>query len=241
MIYQRITEQKGLNSNWCVYKHTTPSGKVYIGITSRKPKHRWNNGRGYFNSKRSPFKSSIIKYGWDNIKHEILFTGLPEHVAKAFETIFIAYYKKLGISLNVTDGGEGTKGVIPWNKGLKLPYKQTNKLKGKPLTDEHRRKLSESHKGKHIKGHKMSDEQKARMSLLKTGTKRSDEEKLKISMNSANNKPVIQYTKNFEFVAEFRSGYEAGRILGIDGSGILRCCRGKAKTCGGFIFRFKNG
>ena len=28
---------------FCVYKHTTPSGKVYIGITSRKPKERWDS------------------------------------------------------------------------------------------------------------------------------------------------------------------------------------------------------
>lgn len=31
-------------NNYCVYKHTSPSGKVYAGITKLKPKYRWNNG-----------------------------------------------------------------------------------------------------------------------------------------------------------------------------------------------------
>ena len=26
---------------WIVYKHTSPSGKVYIGITSNSPEKRW--------------------------------------------------------------------------------------------------------------------------------------------------------------------------------------------------------
>lgn len=30
-----------------VYKHIFPNGKVYIGITCKKPIYRWNNGNGY--------------------------------------------------------------------------------------------------------------------------------------------------------------------------------------------------
>lgn len=33
--------------SYTVYKHTSPSGKVYIGITCRKPEYRWNHGKGY--------------------------------------------------------------------------------------------------------------------------------------------------------------------------------------------------
>lgn len=32
---------------YCVYKHTAPNGKVYIGITKQKPKYRWGRGSGY--------------------------------------------------------------------------------------------------------------------------------------------------------------------------------------------------
>lgn len=53
-----------------VYKHTCPNGKVYIGMTGQEPKERWNGGYGYIQNKR--FIKDILKYGWDNITHEIL-------------------------------------------------------------------------------------------------------------------------------------------------------------------------
>ena len=33
--------------NYTVYKHTSPIGKVYIGITKMNPIRRWSNGKGY--------------------------------------------------------------------------------------------------------------------------------------------------------------------------------------------------
>lgn len=34
-------------NKWTVYRHTSPSGKVYIGITSQNVERRWNSGKGY--------------------------------------------------------------------------------------------------------------------------------------------------------------------------------------------------
>lgn len=31
-------------NKWTVYRHTSPSGKVYIGITSQNVERRWNSG-----------------------------------------------------------------------------------------------------------------------------------------------------------------------------------------------------
>lgn len=60
-------------NNYCVYKHTSPSGKVYAGITKLKPKYRWNNGKGYTRTdEQILFKRAIIKYGWDNFTHTII-------------------------------------------------------------------------------------------------------------------------------------------------------------------------
>ena len=59
-----------MGNNWTVYMHITPNNKKYIGITSQIPNKRWRNGKGY---KKCLFLNAIKKYGWGNIKHEILF------------------------------------------------------------------------------------------------------------------------------------------------------------------------
>ena len=60
------------NVVYSVYKHTTPDELVYIGATVQKPKARWGvNGSNYKTNTR--FYQAIQKYGWDNIKHEVVF------------------------------------------------------------------------------------------------------------------------------------------------------------------------
>lgn len=85
--------------NYIIYRHTSPSGKVYIGQTCRKPEHRWNDGKNY--EQCTLFFSAIQKYGWDNIKHEVLFTGLDQLNANIIEEDLIYYYKQQGISYNL--------------------------------------------------------------------------------------------------------------------------------------------
>ena len=73
---------------WTVYRHITPNGKSYIGITSRENlNQRWLNGNGY--SINTPFGKAIEKYGWESIKHEILDTNLEEDEAKRLEKEYI--------------------------------------------------------------------------------------------------------------------------------------------------------
>ena len=74
-------------NTWTVYKHTTPSNKVYIGITHMKPEYRWNHGRGYKSNHH--FYNAILKYGWENITHEILATGLTQDQAETLEREYI--------------------------------------------------------------------------------------------------------------------------------------------------------
>jgi hypothetical protein len=61
-------------NTYIVYKHTSPNNKVYIGITKKKPNDRWASGFGY--EHQIYFFRAIVKYGWDNFKHEILYTNL---------------------------------------------------------------------------------------------------------------------------------------------------------------------
>lgn len=76
---------------YSVYMHTSPSGKKYIGITCQEPEKRWKNGNGYKSQKY--FYKAISKYGWDNFKHEILFSGLTKEEAEQKEIGLIALYQ----------------------------------------------------------------------------------------------------------------------------------------------------
>ena len=52
-------------------------------------------------------------------------------------------------------------------------------------------------------------------------------------------KPVLQFTRNGEFISRYDSGLEASKATGVSHSHILECCNGKRyKTVGGFIWKF---
>lgn len=94
------------NKKYTLYKHTTPSGKVYIGITRQDVEKRWGGGHGY---RYHPyFWNAIQKYGWGNIKHEILLDGLSESEACEKEKEYILKYQSNNSTFgyNLTTGGE---------------------------------------------------------------------------------------------------------------------------------------
>lgn len=95
--------------NWTVYKHISPSGKVYIGISSNV-KNRWAANGYYYHLSDTIFSRALHKYGWDNFQHIIIQTDLTKEEACDMEKELIAYYKAKKISYNITDGGEGFTG-----------------------------------------------------------------------------------------------------------------------------------
>lgn len=56
----------------------------------------------------------------------------------------------------------------------------------------------------------------------------------------SHSKPVLQYTLDMVFVAEYPSAAEASRQTGINKSHICSCCRGLYgfKTAGGYIWKY---
>ena len=55
-----------------------------------------------------------------------------------------------------------------------------------------------------------------------------------------NSKPVLQYTLDNIFVAEYQSAAEAARQTGFNAAHISKCCNGKKyKKVGNFIWKFK--
>lgn len=87
--------------NYKVYKHIFPNGKIYIGLTCNNLNERWKNGFGYITQTR--IFSAIVKYGWDNIKHEILYENLSKEQAfKTEEDLIISlksYLKEYGYNI----------------------------------------------------------------------------------------------------------------------------------------------
>ena len=59
-----------------------------------------------------------------------------------------------------------------------------------------------------------------------------------IQRTNSNTKPVNQFDKKMNLLATFPSSREAGRQLKLDSSSIIKCCKGKLKTTGGFIFKY---
>lgn len=53
------------------------------------------------------------------------------------------------------------------------------------------------------------------------------------------NKPIIQYDKDGNFIKEWPSIRESSKQNNVNEQNISACCRGKIKTAGGFVWRFK--
>ena len=98
---------------YCVYKHTFPNGKVYIGITCKKPEQRWGkDGKGYLEQKDGKYNqplmaNAVLKYGWNNVAHEILFDNLNREEAEQIEINLIAQHKSNNpeFGYNIAIGG----------------------------------------------------------------------------------------------------------------------------------------
>lgn len=214
--------------NYSVYMHTSPNGKVYIGITCQNPEQRWRNGKGYEHNEY--FSRAIQKYGWESIEHTILFDGLSKDEACAKEIELITVYKSTNAEYgyNITSGGEHyTHSEESKRKMSEAQKGEKSHLYGKHRSEETRRKLSEAHKGKQI-----SEETRKKMSEANKG-KRLDE-KHRRKLNESRSRKVICVETNIVFpslrkAAEEMCTYE---------SSISLACRGVRNTAGGYHWKY---
>ena len=235
-----------LENKWCVYKHTNKvNGKVYIGITSKRPETRWAKGIGYQQNRH--FWNAIQKYGWSGFDHEILLTGLSREEACKKEIELIAEYGSFEPGgYNQTIGGEGSNG---WK-----------------MTDEQRAAVSARKKGKkrppeigemirrRSLGTKASAETRAKMSIAHTGKYHTEETKQRLSRMmkergypprvaveaaaEKHKKPVVQYSLGGDFVRVWTSAMDAERDGGFNHTMIARCARGKVKSHCGYAWKY---
>lgn len=128
---------------------------------------------------------------------------------------------------------EGLKGKPSYNKGKKFTDEHKKKIsesnKGKVFTEEHKRKLVESHKGKLL-----SEETKRKLSEVNKGKILSENTKIKMSESSDKKKVLCIETKII-----YDSIKDASNVIGSClRTGIVACCKGRRKTCGGFHWKY---
>lgn len=169
--------------NYTVYMHENKTnGKRYIGITCKDPEVRWRHGTNYRTC--IAMKRAFEKYGWDGFNHVILKTGLTKEEACEEEIRLIEEYKTRDpdYGYNICVGGGGTSGCSfsedelkrrsefwkgennpnyqgkMWTPEYREHMREVNS--GKTLTEEHKRKITESLLARH---YHMSEDNKAKL------------------------------------------------------------------------------
>lgn len=228
-----------------VYMHTFPNGKRYIGITSQSLTRRWRiNGCGY---EGQPVYAAILKYGWENIRHEILASDLSKDQAEQKEIEMIKAYDSTSHrnGYNIKEGGNTS--LLSEETKKKLSIKAKGRMAGakhwnygKHWSDEVKQKLSIAHQGK-----KMSEELRQKLSVKNRGinnpmygVKMTKEHKKKLQ--AACVKATSKAVRCIETGVVYKSAAEARRKTGILANMISYCCRKKGyyKTAGGYHWEF---
>lgn len=132
-----------------VYKITnTITNKIYIGITTQGSGTRFRHHVYEARSgEPSPIHKSMAKYGEDKFKLEIIDFADTSDELKEKEKYWIAFYNSTDSSIgyNLTKGGDGTFGRTH-SEETKEKIRQA--AIGRKASDETRKRMSESRKGK---------------------------------------------------------------------------------------------
>ena len=233
--------------DYCVYCHISPSRKRYVGI-SRAPEKRWNSGRGY--SKNYRFYRAIKKYGWDSFEHIIIAENLSVEEAEEIERHLIEEWNltDFAFGYNLREGGHNGSLSAHSRELMSISRKGNANCKGRALSSDTKAKISESLSSYYSEhqptflGKRHSDQTIQKLKARQF----SDETKAKMSENHADvsggknpsAKPVRQLTKDGSIVAEYAYAKLAADKHHLDLSSIIKCCRGKLKTCGGYRWEY---
>lgn len=248
-------------NTYSVYIHTFPNGKVYIGITMQDTYRRWGKkGRNY---RGQIVYKAIEKYGWENVKHEVIIDNLSKEEAESWEIALIAQYKSNdGIHGYNIDTGGSCNSEIPDNVKEKIRNTLNSKKNGikvnkyslngdficeydsiryaallNNVTAQGIRKVLN---GKHKRCGKYQwrysscgKENIGKYEKTKENIIREYRRKEKY-----NCKKIAQYSLEGLKLAEYRSMHEAKEKTGISVSKIASCCEKVRKSTGGFQWTY---
>jgi group I intron endonuclease len=209
--------------SYTVYRHTGPTGKVYIGITGRCPTKRYDGGRGYAHCPH--FSAAIAKYGWENFGHDILAEGLTKAEAEAEEVRLIAEYKSNDrrFGYNTDKGGSAPGRMAPESRakiaeamrGDKNPTRRYgHPFQGKKHTEESKRKMSAAASARTGRTVTRATREKLRQVQQKTPVRDIDSGKV------------------------YAGIHEAAEDTGLQATKICAVCKGKRKSTGGIRWEY---
>lgn len=223
--------------NYYVYKHTSPSGKIYIGITQQKPTKRWGSGANY--DYNTHFINAIKKYGWNNFTHEILYEGISREEALEREKELIKQYDSSNRhkGYNVSPGGHAP------GKETASKIKEARERKG--ISEKESKRMKQrwadptlrENTIKNMRGKKRSDESKERyrQATLRRGSPSPESiEKMRATLRtktgekSIRKRPVLQIAPvTLEIVGRYWTAREAAAAVGTGMNYIATVCRKK--------------
>ena len=188
--------------------------KNYIGMTSQKPKERWC--KEYFGKMKEAINAFPLDLCW---KKHIEFQTPNKEQALELESELIKWYDSVENGYNTSSYGNNH-----YKHSEESKQKISKSMTGRVFTEEHKKHISEEHTGE--KNHMY-------------GKHLSEEHRKKIRENNPSN-PVLQFSKTGEFIAEYPSTHEAERQTGCNHQNICKCCRGKLKSTGGYIWEYNS-
>lgn len=244
--------------NYTIYMHRNKiNKKVYIGITKQKCEDRWrHDGLGYQNQIK--FFRAILKYGWDNFEHLILFENLSELEASQKERELIILYDSYNNGYNADLGGSTT------NHSPETLEKMRQSMLGKKHSQETKDKISAA-------------KEKDKVSVICLETKKIYKSIADASKDTGTDKSsIVKCCKGImlsaggltwryadpERNAEYKQATEtrinkskktvlcietdtiyetvraAAQATGADESAIVKVCKGKQKTAGKFHWKY---
>lgn len=219
---------------WSLYILTNLiNDKKYVGITSQPPEKRWGaNGINYKN-KCPKLWAAINYYGWDNFKHEVIFSNLTKDEACKLEIEYIKNLKTQSsdFGYNILDGGNASELSDSVKQKISKAMTGNKNGLGRVCSEDTKRKISEA-----LVGKKFSEERKRNISKAKKGKSHkppSENTRKKIS-DSHDKTPV--YCKELDKV--FESIQQCSRELGIYATNICAVCKGRHKTTNGYHFSY---
>ena len=230
-----------------VYKATSPSNKIYIGITITNLKERQRTHlRDTKKGSKLPFHNAIRKYGIENLVWEIIDNENDFQKLKKLEIKYIEEFNSFNKGYNRTLGGEGTFGL----KHTKEQIENNSKRRKEFLSDKKNRdKISQSvlnaNKENPQIGKNHSNLMKDRFKIVKNRKEVSDgmkkflsnkENRLKHSIDRGG-KP-FKVKKDGVVVGEWTIQSECAEHLGLFKSHLNKCLKGLRNSHKGYTFEY---